>query len=545
MIPAPSRPRRARTQTTLWPRRLSAVLSASLLAIGIVPVVDVAAAAPTLTLKPNASAWAKVGPSRTTQIAEAVVTTPATAVDFGLQFRAKTKASGYRTKVTIAANGSVSGAFSRVTSHKQTKLSGGGPLGFSVTPGQRIHLEATAAAKKTVRLYLRAWKEGASKPTGWQLVAKDSSSKRNSKPGALYLWARTPSGSPKAALAYTMQSVARFSLAEASRIGQPAAPPRPSVNPNSAFSIAVIGDTQIEAESARDPRFTNRTTWLAASKKSLNLRYALHTGDMVNWGWLVPSQYTNARNAMSALTRAGIPYSLAIGNHDTRAVGWNGVKGSTEYGGAAYAFNPECVKRLGAIACDTKKLVRNTTEFNATFPLRGLTADIGGAFESGKIDNSWTTFSAGGAKWLVLSLEFAPRRTAVDWARKVVASHPRYNVILTTHYYLSASGKISGSNAGYGENSGKYIYDRIVSKYPNVKIVTSGHVGKYTRRTDTIKGNKVISYLGDRLGPADNPVRILTINTKTGVIQNTVLSRVTTSGTTKYSTGKDTIKVIR
>lgn len=542
MIPAPSRPRRARTQTTLWPRRLAAVLSASLLAIGIVPVVDVAAAAP--TLKPNASAWAKVGPSRTTQIAEAVVTTPATAVDFGLQFRAKPKASGYRTKVTIAANGSVSGAFSRVTSHKQTKLSGGGPLGFSVAPGQRIHLEATVAAKKTVRLYLRAWKEGASKPTGWQLVAKDSSSKRNSKPGALYLWARTPSGSPKVSLAYTMQSVAKFSLAQASKIGH-LTTPAPPVDQNSTFSIAVIGDTQEETGWHTDVRFPNRTTWLAANKNSLNLRYVVHTGDMVNWGWLAPNQYTLAKKAMRNLTQAGIPFSVAIGNHDTRAVGWDGVPGSSRYGGAAYVFNPECIIRLGVRACDTKRLVRNTTEFNDAFPVGSLIANIGGVFESGKVDNTWAKFTAAGTKWLVLSLEFAPRRSAVAWAREVVARHPDYNVIIATHYYLNANGRVSGSNAGYGETSGKYLYDQIVSKYPNVKIVASGHVGKYTRRTDTIRGNKVISYLGDKLNSTDNPVRILTINTKTGSIQNTVLRQITEDGTVAFSSGKDTIKIIR
>lgn len=544
MIPAPSHPRRARAQTTLWPRRLAAVLSASLLAIGIVPVVDVAAAAPTLTLKPNASAWAKVGPSRTTQIAEAVVTTPATAVDFGLQFRAKTKASGYRTKVTIAANGSVSGAFSRVASHKQTKLPGGGPLGFSVTPGQRIHLEATVAAKKTVRLYLRAWKEGASKPTGWQLVAKDSSSKRNSKPGALYLWARTPAGSPKLTLSYAIQSIAKFSSAEASRIGQPTAPD-PSPDPNNTFSIAVIGDTQAETGWPTDSRFPNRTAWLAANKKSLNLRYVIHTGDMVNWGWLAPNQYAVAKNAMSTLTRAGLPYSPAIGNHDTRAVGWNGIPGSRAYGGSAYAYNPECATRLGPSACDTKKLVRNTTEFNAAFPMRSLTANVGGTFEGGKVDNMWTTFAAGGSKWLILSLEFSPRKAAVEWGRKVVASHPDHNVILATHYYLNGNGKISGSNSGYGEASGRYLYDRIVSKYTNVKIVTSGHVGKYTRRTDTIRRNKVVSYLGDALGSSDNPVRILTINTKTGVVKNTVYRKMTSSSATRYSSGKDTLKIIR
>lgn len=517
---------------------------ATVVVAGLAPAVSWAATPATLTLKANASAWAKVGPSRTTQIAEVVVTAPATAVETGFQFRAKAKASGYRAKVKIAADGAVSGAFSRVASNKQKTLSGGGSLGFSVAPGQRIHLEATVAAKKTVRLFLRAWKEGTSKPKGWQLVAKDSSSKRISKPGTLYLWARTPAGSAKSKLNYSVTSVASFSLHRALQVGEPPAAAPPSADPNSSFSIAVIGDTQEETGWPTDPRFANRTAWLAQNKSSLNLRYTIHTGDMVNWGWLAPNQYTLAKTAMNNLRQAGVPYSLAIGNHDTRAVGWDGVEGSTALGGSAYVGNPNCVVKLGASACDTKKLVRNTTEFNAAFPVRNLTANVGGTFESGKIDNVWTTFSAGGAKWMVLTLEFAPRRAAVAWARNVVASHRDYNVILATHFYLNGSAKISSSNAGYGETSGKYIYDQIVSKYSNVKIVTSGHVGKYARRTDTIKGNKVISYLGDRLGSSDNPVRILTINTKSGVISNTVYSKFVNGKATKHSSGKDTIRII-
>ncbi|MFT4296501.1 MAG: metallophosphoesterase [Micropruina sp.] len=546
MISAPSHPRRPGPQHRTLPRLLAAVLLASALLVGAVPNPADAATTKSLALTANASAWAKVGPSRTTQIARITVTAPTGAVEFGLQFRAKAKSSGYRTKLTIAADGSLSGAFSRVSSYNQTSLSGGGPLGVTVRPGERIHLEATVAGTNPARLYLRAWKDGSSKPAGWQLVAKDSSSKRFTGSGSLYLWARTPSGSPKVALRYTVDSVAAFSLVKANQI-KVVAPPsdQPGADPGEVFRIAVIGDTQDETNSATDRRFGNRTAWLAANKDALNLRYVLHTGDMVNWGWLVPSQYTHAKAAMSNLTKARLPFSAAIGNHDTRAVGWDGVKGSRGYGGSAYVGNPECVERLGAKACNTNLLVRDTAEFNDAFPLKSMIADVGGTFEPGKVDNTWTSFAVGKTKWLVLSLEFAPRRTAVEWGRQVVANHPDHNVIIVTHYYLNGDGNISSSNAGYGETSGKYIYDQIVSKYPNVKIVTSGHVGKYTSRTDTIDGNTVVSYLGDKLGGSDNPLRILTIDTATGRVDNTVYSVVTDSAATEYSSGRNTISIIR
>lgn len=533
-----------RTGRSRCPLRLAALLCAALLVAGLAPPAVEAAAPPDpIPVAKNAPAWVRIGPSRTTQIAEVVVTAPANAVEFGLQFRSKTTASGYRAKLKLATDGSLAGAFSRVEGGKQTALRGGAPLGLAVRPGQRVHLEATVAAKKTVHLFLRAWIDGAPKPSGWQLVAEDSSSRRVRSAGALYLWAQRPATGPDVNLSYAVQSVAAFSLKAASRIGRVVIPKQ--VDAKNTFSIALIGDTQEETGSATDSRFSNRTAWLAANKDLLNLRYAVHTGDMVNWGWLVPVQYTRAKAAIENLRRANISYSLAIGNHDTRAVGWNGIKGSTGYGGSAYALNPECPRKLGADACSSSQLLRHTTEFNKTFPVANLPARVGGTFEPGKIDNSWTTFNIHGTKWLILTLEFTPRRAAVDWARTVVAGHPDHNVIIATHYYLSANGKISNSNAGYGETSGKYIYDRIVSKYSNVKIVASGHIGKYASRTDINGKNRVVSYLGDKLGSSDNPIRILNINTATGSISDTVYAKVRPGGASKHSAGKHTIKIIR
>ena len=67
---------------------------------------------------------------------------------------------------------------------------------------------------------------------------------------------------------------------------------------------------------------------------------------MVNWDTPDHSQYVIARNAMRPLETAGIPYSLAIGNHDTQATG---VGGS--------ARDP----------AHTRELVRDTTVFNQYF----------------------------------------------------------------------------------------------------------------------------------------------------------------------------------
>lgn len=331
----------------------------------------------------------------------------------------------------------------------------------------------------------------------------------------------------------------------------PSSPPSSSPSPSPAppvsaagadtFSIAVIADTQAETNSVSNTPFLNRTNWMAANKDKLDLRYVLHTGDMTNWGWLDPAQLTRARAAMDVLKKAGLPYSLTVGNHDTAAVGWDGVAGSTKYGGAAYMSNPECPTRIGAANCKSWLLVRQTAEFNQSFPLASM-GNLGGYFEAGKVDNHWTSFQANNTKWLVLTLEPWPRKTAVAWAKNVVASHPDHNVIIQTHHYLDSNGKVSGSNGGYGETPASYLYDQIVSKYSNVKLIFSGHTGKFTHRTDQPGGNTVVSYLGNDLGANTNPVRIVNINTKTGTVTTTVHNPIqnNTAGTTN-----NTITIIK
>ncbi|MFT3877262.1 MAG: metallophosphoesterase [Propioniciclava sp.] len=299
-------------------------------------------------------------------------------------------------------------------------------------------------------------------------------------------------------------------------------PPEPPAAPNDGetFSIAVIPDTQGEVHSNYDKRFPDRTQWIVNNRQTYDIRWALHTGDVTNWGWLEPAQLTRAKAAMDVLSKAGLPYTIAVGNHDTAAVGHDGVPGSRGFGGSAYMNNPECPIKLGR-ECDTRKLVRNTQALNDTFPLSTVKS-VQGVYEQGKINNLWTTFEANGTKWLILNLELWPRQGALDWAKQVVANHPRHNVILQTHHYLDAGGRVSGSNDGYGALPPTVIRDEIVAKYPNVKLVVSGHTGRFTHRSDIINGNTVVAYLGNDLGSGANPVRILTINTKTGAVTGKV-----------------------
>jgi hypothetical protein len=303
-------------------------------------------------------------------------------------------------------------------------------------------------------------------------------------------------------------------LLTASLFAAPAAASDLSRPKDPRFTIAVIPDTQQEVLSGNDRRFAQRTAWLVSHRRALDLRFVAHTGDIVNWGWLARWQYVMASRAMGLLQAAGIPYAVAPGNHDTRAVGWNGHGG---YGGGPYVANPECDRRLGAAACHTNLLVRHTEEFDSTFNYHRYRR-VSGAFERGKVDNIFSTFRAGGRKWMVLTLELWPRVSVVNWARRVVATHPHFNVIISTHSYLDARSQISG-NAEYGQSSGRYLFAHLVSVYRNIKVVLSGHVGVAGSRVDVGRhGNRIASFLGTFHSNTTNPVRLLVVQPRLGRI---------------------------
>ena len=125
---------------------------------------------------------------------------------------------------------------------------------------------------------------------------------------------------------------------------------------------------------------------------------------------------------------------------------------------------------------DTHANQRITETFNRYFGVQHA-KNLQGTWEAGKIDNSYSTFAAGGVDWLVLNLELWPREGAIQWAKGVVASHPDHNVIVVTHSFLQGDGSIMQSNGGYGDTSPQHVFDELISQYDNIAFVFSGHTG--------------------------------------------------------------------
>lgn len=262
------------------------------------------------------------------------------------------------------------------------------------------------------------------------------------------------------------------------------------------FTIPIFPDTQ-EALTKKRGMFFSQLEWLVTKKDSLNIPIVLHVGDLVNYDNF--DQWELASVGMKMLDRSNIPYAIALGNHDTEAVG--------EFSGSAAPGN-------------VNVNLRKTHKFNHYFPPRRFILQKG-AFEKDKSDNSFYTFEAGGLKWIVITIEFCARENAVDWMDKILKQHPDHNAIVLTHYHLTSKGDICMNNAGYGDMNVSDIFENYIKPNKNVLMVLSGHVCYYASKVDEgSNGNKIYQLLQNYQGTdfGGGYLRLLDIDTKKGTI---------------------------
>ncbi|MPR31906.1 metallophosphoesterase [Salmonirosea aquatica] len=237
------------------------------------------------------------------------------------------------------------------------------------------------------------------------------------------------------------------------------------------FTIPVFPDTQSEV-GARPEMFYSRMDWVVKHKDSLNVPMVLHVGDLVNFDnydhWEIASR------GYDSLDVNHIPYAIAVGNHDTEAVGF--------YSGSAAPGN-------------VNQNLRKTFKFNSYFPVSRF-KNQRGRYEPGKSDNAYYTFKVGDTNWLVVTMEFCPRMGPINWAGDIIKEYFNYNVIIVTHYHLTPRGEVASSNAGYGDFSPQVVFERLVKRHSNIRFVLSGHVMSSAMKVDTgVAGNKVYQIL--------------------------------------------------
>ena len=258
----------------------------------------------------------------------------------------------------------------------------------------------------------------------------------------------------------------------------PAAPPAPI---EGGFTLAVLPDTQFYA--LKYPEiYDAQTKWIAENVKRYNIAYVLHVGDITDKN--TTPEWEVAAKAHARLEGV-VPCALLPGNHDL---------GQGRKSGLSAAFPPAVFKKL---------------------PTFGAFYDK----EPARSDNSFHLFEAGGRKWLILAIEYAPRNDVLRWADEVAKQHPDRSVIMITHAYLRPDNtrydhrvkimvKGKESNKGLGKsvlaqdpagfNDGEEMWQKLISPNANFAFVISGHVCITGRRTDTGKhGNPVHQILVD------------------------------------------------
>lgn len=218
--------------------------------------------------------------------------------------------------------------------------------------------------------------------------------------------------------------------------------------------IAVLPDTQVY--SVRYPGlFVAQTAWLAQNAEPLNIRIALHLGDIVNNN--TPMEWQRARSAMSLLDGV-VPYVLVPGNHD--------------YGPSGDASTRDT-------------LLNEYFEYEP----HSQTPGFGGAFEPGRLDNTFHTIEAWGRRFIILALEWGPRDEVLAWADEVMQAHPDHLGILVTHAFLNNDDRRydhtdllhsqSYNPHNYatrgGVNDGEQIWQRLIRRHRFV-MTLNGHV---------------------------------------------------------------------
>ena len=99
------------------------------------------------------------------------------------------------------------------------------------------------------------------------------------------------------------------------------------------------------------------------------------------------------------------------------------------------------------------------------------------------LSNAYHKFTVGETKYMVISLEWAPKSAHVSWANEVIAANPDYNVIVTTHAYLYQDGTrfstydypSPDSTGAKDAHNGDELWDALIRKHENIVMVLSGH----------------------------------------------------------------------
>lgn len=234
------------------------------------------------------------------------------------------------------------------------------------------------------------------------------------------------------------------------------------------FSMILLGDPQGYVKyDINQPILEVCTAWIADNIDNLNIKSVLCTGDLVeqNENIVLDRKMLNqtSKEMWKASSKAfarldnKVPYIISCGNHD---YGYKHAENRETNFPDYFPFERNSTWRHICISAYPNRNKRASIE-NAAFEFR---------------NESWGNL-------LVITSEFHPRDEVLNWAMELMSSekYANHKVIFMTHGYLT-----SGPTAKHIEtdkydinpgNAGKDIWEKLIKKSPNIKLVICGHTG--------------------------------------------------------------------
>lgn len=258
-------------------------------------------------------------------------------------------------------------------------------------------------------------------------------------------------------------------------------------------TVVVIPDTQYYTgkDTKRTPdsnepisngHLEQQVNWILENRDKQRIKFVTHVGDIVDRN--KENQWEVANTHLSKLITQ-VPLSLTVGNHDVKS------KGSSLL--FQNYFGAERFKKFDW--------------YIGYYPGHPDSPDI-----SGNNANSAQLIQLGNHTILHLSLECNAPDPVLEWARGVIAKHPKKEVWITTHMDLGIVPKPKNSTEhihgekgrmqwkkvhGEAGNTPQQLWDKFYSTIPNLRLILSGDQSRVTaiRREDRNKAGKVVHAL--------------------------------------------------
>lgn len=294
-----------------------------------------------------------------------------------------------------------------------------------------------------------------------------------------------------AVLVFLFISLSASSVAFAQEQGRSNDYKAPALSADQAWSMILLPDPQTYVKFGRNqPLFELMTAWVSENIKPLNIQMVLCTGDLVEQNEFInpdgirgnqpsKSQWESVSRSFGRLD-GRVPYVTALGNHD-------------------YGY---------------QSIENRKSNFNRYFPVdknfqnQALLREVALNAEGiPTLENAVFEFSSPQhRKFLVLTLEFAPRDTILNWAIRVVnqEKYENHTVILLTHSYMNSKNEhiVKENYPIENGNYGKAIFEKLVQPSRNIQLVFAGHIGAPDKpqehiafRTDTNAAGKKVQQM--------------------------------------------------